>query len=147
VSLGLFGLSRRRDDVSRRVALRRRLMALASLWVDRTGVTREQIAVGLKPDQPIPAVLLGVRIGTFQLEVPCVIADVEATASVIHDTLHGRDLRLVLRPRAPLQVQRWPVSTELLSQVRYLEASTGRPCLVDASPSASSTTTTTATLT
>lgn len=131
ISLVLFGLSRRRDDVSRRVALHRRLVALASLWVERVGVTRDQIAVGVNPDQPIPAVLLGVRIGTCQLQVPCVIANVEATASVTHDAVRGTDLRVVLRPRVPLQDQRWPISTELLSAVRHLEASTGRPCLVD----------------
>jgi hypothetical protein len=94
-------------------------------------MTRDQIAVGVNPDQPVPAVLLGLRLGTCLLEVPCVIADVEATASVTHDVLRGSDLRVVLRPRVPLQDDRWPISPESLSAVAHLEASTGRPCLVD----------------
>jgi hypothetical protein len=127
----LLGLSRRRDDVSRRVGLQRGLQALASLWIDRAGLEKYQIAVGVKSDQPVPAVLLGLRLGTCQLEVPCAIANVDATASVTHDVLRGRELRVVLRPRVPLQVDRWPSSPEFLASVRHLEASTGPPCLID----------------
>jgi hypothetical protein len=55
----------------------------------------------------------------------------DATATVTHDMLRGRDLRLVVRPRVPFQDDGWSGSPDLLAHVRHVEASTGRPCLLD----------------
>ena len=130
-SAGLFALAKRRDERARRVALQRRLAAYASVWVERAGMRRDRIAVGINPDAPVPAVLLGLRIGACQLEIPCAVAGMDATATVTHDMLRGRDLRLVVRPRVPFQDDGWSGSPDLLAHVRHVEASTGRPCLLD----------------
>lgn len=130
-SAGLFALAKLRDELARRVAMRRRLSAYASVWAERAGITRDQTAVGINPDAPIPAVLLGLRIGACQLEIPCTFAGVDAIAIISHDVARGRDLRVVIRPRVPLQNPGWPGSPELLTQVRHIESSTGRPCLLD----------------
>jgi hypothetical protein len=104
---------------------------MASEWAQRAGIAPHQCAIGINPDGPMASVLLGLRLGTCQLEIPCVVADIEAIATVTHDALRGRDLRLVIRPRVPGQYQRWPLRPATLAEVRHVEAASGAACLLD----------------
>ena len=128
---GLFAVARRRDERARRKALARRLETIAAFWAERAGITGGQAAVGNNPDAPMPAVLLGLRIGSCQLEIPCVVAGLQATATITHDVMHGKGLRLVIRPRTPFGNGTWDGSPARLAQVRHIEASDDRSCLLD----------------
>ncbi|WP_322920652.1 hypothetical protein [Nocardioides renjunii] len=131
VSARLFDLARRRDETARRANLQRRMASLAATWTERTGIGLEQMAVGVNPDGPLEQVLLGLRLGTCQLALPCRVVDVDASITVTYDALRGRDLRVVMRPRVPLQNQRWPQSAGLMPEVRHVEADTNPPVLID----------------
>lgn len=52
-------------------------------------------------------------------------------ATVTHDVLRGRDLRLVVRPRVPRQYARWSIRPDTLAQVRHITAEDGVACLLD----------------
>jgi hypothetical protein len=104
---GLFAVARRRDERARRKALARRLETIAAFWAERAGLTGGQAAVGNNPAAPIPAVLLGLRIGSCQLEIPCVVAGLDAAATITHDVMRGKGLRLVIRPRTPFVNSFW----------------------------------------
>lgn len=128
---GLFAVARRRDERARRKALARRLETIAAFWAERAGLTGGQAAVGNNPAAPIPAVLLGLRIGSCQLEIPCVVAGLDAAATITHDVMRGKGLRLVIRPRTPFVNSTWDGSPARLAGVRHIEASDGRSCLLD----------------
>lgn len=130
VTRGLFAVARRRDERARRTARARRLEAIAALWAERTGITAEHAAVGNNPEAPTPALLLGLRIGSCQLQIPCVVAGLQATATITHDVMRGKGLRLVIRPRAPFGGGAWDGSPARLRQVRHIAAS-DRQCLLD----------------
>lgn len=104
---------------------------MASLWAERAGIATNECAIGINPGAPLSAVLLGLRLGTCQLEIRCVVAGVDAMATVTHDFVRGRDLRLVVRPRVPRQHARWAVRPETLAQVRHITAEDGVVCLLD----------------
>jgi hypothetical protein len=125
-----FAVARHRDERARNTALARRLEAVAALWTERAGITAERAAVGNNPAAPMPAILLGLRIGSCQLEIPCVVAGLQATATITHDVMHGKGLRLVIRPRTPFGVGAWNGSPARLRQVRHIAAS-DHQCLLD----------------
>lgn len=131
VTRALFAGARRRDELSRKRLVAQRLEAVAALWAERAGITREQAAVGNNPDARIPTVLLGLRIGSCQLEIPCVVAGLQATATITHDFLHGQGLRLVIRPRVPFGNTAWAASPAQMAKVRHIEASNDSRCLLD----------------
>jgi hypothetical protein len=130
-SVSLFGLARRRDEYARQASLNRRMASLATTWTERAGIGRERLAVGLNPSGAVENVLLGLRLGTSQLELPCRLAGVDACLSVSFDAVRGSDLRVVLRPRIALQHQRWPQSAGLMPDVRHIALATNPPVLID----------------
>lgn len=127
---GTFAFAKWRDERARRHAAERQLRTVASQWEARAGIS-SQTAVGINPDAPLPAVLLGLRLGACRLDIPCKIQGLDSLASVGHDVVRGRDLRVVVRPRVPFQHPGWPVSPHILEAVRHVESSLGRQTLLE----------------
>lgn len=131
ISRSLFALAKWRDERRRRHVSEQQYGAVARLWTERAGISSEQAAVGINPDAPIPAVLLGLRIGSCRLDIPCDVVGLDAIATVSHDVARGSNLRVVVRPRVPFRSTGWSASPSMADKVRQIEASTGPQWVLD----------------
>jgi len=107
------------------------MASLARTWTERAGIGIEQLAVGVNPDGPLEHVLLGLRLGTCQLEVPCRVVDVDASISVTYDAARGRDLRVVVRPRVPFKSSAGPSPPASCPTCATSRRIPTRPVLID----------------
>lgn len=96
---------------------RRELVAASQLWQRRTGVAANAIAVGIGTgDRPLPALLLGLRLGAYELHFDSELHGQRVSAAVAHDSLLGGGLRVQVRSPQPFHDPMWSPDAALVAQ-------------------------------
>jgi hypothetical protein len=130
IEKALFTAARRLDQSRQRKRLSDEFRVNAAIWQRRAGVPRAALAVAGTEGKPLPAVLLGIRLGTCDLSFQARLDGHPANISVSRDEVTD-GLRITARQPEPFgQFGAWPEAEILQRRLSIEGRHDNRPVLL-----------------